>query len=319
MKADSLEYIRNGTDAEAFFSGLSELLFAAFPGRLAGTYVVGSRADGTAIPTSDVDLAIVFEGNIAGAERNAIKRIFDAIQRISPVMLDAYVLSETEAERGVTPTLQNYRLISGRDSLKDRPLRPNSELMLHYAGLVVHFIQVVRNDRGPIRFPLTYPSGSNEYCGYEKYGTRTADGRYAPGFNLLLTLVLAIASYRLAARASVFTRAKSGTVPNYLKFLTDDPWRPMIEELHMVIRTRLMGRLPQDGGDRAVLLKWCPRVLELENEFLSELIMSIESWLPIEDPQYRQQLAQFVAHIDCHSPVHSAKLAELKKLLGNQA
>ena len=34
----------------------------AFPGRVRGYYVVGSRADGSALPASDIDMRIIFKG-----------------------------------------------------------------------------------------------------------------------------------------------------------------------------------------------------------------------------------------------------------------
>jgi hypothetical protein len=312
IPATPIAYIRSSVDAERFYTGLNDLLIAAFPDRVASVYLLSSRADGTAIATSDVDVAVVFKASIASDERRTIKTVLDAVQNISPVMLDVVVTSEREIERGIAPTLQQYRLLSGPDLLKDRPLRPRSELMLFYAGLVVHFIQAIRREQGSIRFPLSYPRDALGYCGYERFGTRTADGEYAPGLNILVTLVLAIASYRLAARAEIYTAAKSQTIPNYQKHLPGDPWLPMFVELRTVGRDKLAGRLPPEGPDRNRLQYWCPRVLELENEFLSEVILSLESWLPVEDPGYRRQLVEFVNALDCASAVHRATVERLK-------
>jgi hypothetical protein len=317
VKILPLAYIRSETDAEKFYAAFTDLIGAAFPARIRSVYLLSSRADGSAILTSDVDFAIVFQDQIDDAERPLIKKILNALQGISPVMLDTLVTSEAEVHRGITPTLQHYRLLSGPDILRDLPLRPKPELMLYFAGLVIHFIQAIRGQSGPLHFPLAYPGPVTGYCGYEKFGTRTGEGEYRPGLNLLVTLVLAIASYRLADLADVFTRAKSATVPNYEKHLPDDFWRPMIVELHRLARTRLGGKLPTEASDRDRLYHWCPRVLDLENEFLGSLIMSIESWLPIEEPSYRRQLEGFVRTLECASPVHTVQLAKIKSRLNS--
>lgn len=315
----AIAYIRSSVDAERFYSGVSELIGAAFPNREFGLFVLGSRADGTAIATSDIDFAVVFTGSITSAERVTANSLASGLQKISPVMLDLVVTSEVEVAGGVAPGLQHYRLLSGPDLLKDRPLKPKSELMLFYAGLAVHFIQAIRREQGPIRFPLGYPCDGGGYCGYERFGTRTSDGEYAPGLNILVTLALAIASYRLAARAQVYTAAKGDTVSNYQKHLPNDPWLPLFADLRAIGRDKLGGKLPPDGPDKDRLLHWCPRVRELENEFLGDVILSLESWLPVEDASYRRQLVEFAHAIRCESPEHRAALDRLKARLAANA
>lgn len=314
--AESIAYIRSSVDAEKFYAGLAELMAAAFPERLQSIYLLSSRADGSAIATSDVDLALVFHGAIDPAERPRIKAVLDALQRVSPVMLDATITSDAELARGITTSLQNHRLLSGPDVLKDKPLKPKGEMLLYYAGFAFHFVCAIRKGHEGLRYPLQFPGEPTGYCGYEVKGTRISDGGYTRGLNLLGTLVSSIASFRLAARANVFSPGKSRTLGLYRQHLPHDAWLPMLEELHALIRTKLGGKIPPPGEDEARLFHWCPQVLTLENEFVGDVIMSIEQWLPIEEPAFQAQLVQFVSGLQCTSPAHLAKLGELKARLG---
>ncbi len=315
MTTESVRTLRDGIPAEEFLSSLCDLLQAAFPDILS-IYLLGSRAVGTAIPTSDVDLAVIFKGGEQAAQKPRVRRFLDAWRRLSPVMMDLAVLDEAEVRQGVKPHLKLGRLLVGPDVIKTSPLRPQAELLLLFAGAAFYFIPVVRNFPPKVRYPLAFPDPASPYRGYEAQGICTAPGRYRPGFSALVNLVVGIANFRLALLKGIFTPNKSLTVSAYREHLPNDRWLPLVAEIYETCRLRLQGELPETTEDRARLSHLCAQVLEFENDFLGTCILSLDLFLAVDHPDLQRQVAAFVRTIETDVPPQAGALAEVRRRLG---
>src|SRR5690348_16432064 len=62
-------------------------LEALFPGRIGGYYLVGSYADGSFVPASDIDLVPIFRGRISPAENTLYRQLVSDLDLISPIHL----------------------------------------------------------------------------------------------------------------------------------------------------------------------------------------------------------------------------------------
>ena len=90
----------------------------------------------------------------------------------------------------------------------------------------------------------------------------------------------------------------------------------MIEEMYEICRIRLEGRVPEAGPERDIISRWCPRVLEFENEFLETCILNLDTFVAIENPDLKRQVRDFVNSLESDIPPQSTILLETKRRLG---
>ena len=75
--------------------GVISLYEMVFPNRIRGYYLVGSYADGSATPTSDIDLQIWFkEGFIDQEEKERARQLREPCWLMSPLDLDLMLVEE---------------------------------------------------------------------------------------------------------------------------------------------------------------------------------------------------------------------------------
>lgn len=318
MNAPELVYIRASSPADTFFDALAQMLSTAFSDDVRSIYVLGSRADSTAIPSSDVDLAVILRSGIDPKTAQEVEHFLEAVGQISPVMLDVTVVQEDELARGVSPNLKTNRLLRGSDLLRDCPMIPKSQLIFFYAGLAIHFAMVVRGGRG-ITLPLSHPEPDGLYCGYERQGIRVADGTYAPGFNLFVSLVLALASFRLATRAGIFPSSKSEILGAYQRHLPEDPMRPIVTDAYEICRLRLQGRVPAEGLESRQIALRCRQILPFENEFLEAAMNILENGASAMPAELRGQALTLLNRVRSDSPEQLAKLDQIRRALASPA
>ncbi len=314
MNAPDLVHIRASSAPDPFFAAVAQVLTIAFPGDVRSLYVLGSRADATAIPSSDVDLAVILRTGIDPATELNVERLVEAVGQICPVMLDVTVLREDELTRGVAPNLKTHRLLLGPDLLGNCPLIPKAQLVFFYAGLAIHFAMVVRGGRY-LTLPLAYPEPGGFFCGYERQGIRVADGIYVPGFNLFVSLVLALASFRLATRAGVFPTSKSEILGAYRLHLPDDALLPIVTDAYEICRLRLQGRVPADGAERRQIALRCRELLPFENEFLAVAMQLLEAGAPSMPGAMRSQALDLLQRVQSDSATQTAQLARIREAL----
>jgi hypothetical protein len=279
-----------------------------FPGQIRSIYLIGSRVNGSHHATSDVDFAVIFTGSLNTDRRAEIVQFLSPLQTVGPVMIDISILDECEIKNGITPNLQRNQLLRGVETLRKCPLQSNPELLLCYAGWGIHFIRAVRGRPTELVYPLEYPDRSMRYFGYERTGIRVATNRYIPGFNLLVCLITTIANFRLAAKVGVYTISKDETISNYKSFLPDDPWLPIFEGLYKTCRVELAGCLPTNESASTKVSMWCSQVLELENDFLSTVILKVCNPDLTSRPRLKQEIITFARSVKTDSPDHAAQL-----------
>jgi predicted nucleotidyltransferase len=98
---------------------------ARFTERLKAAYVLGSYAEGTAVPGSDLDVLVVLRGTMTREEAEAARTVADELGAASPVRLDVLVRGEAELGRLHAVLQQSLRsgsrLVYGEDLRQDLP------------------------------------------------------------------------------------------------------------------------------------------------------------------------------------------------------
>lgn len=302
---------------DAYAVELGEAFLAAFPGRILSVYLLGSRAVGREIESSDLDLGLVFSGRLGRGERDRAWEFLHG-RPAGPVPVELVLLDEAGIARGVRPRIQQGRLLLGEDVLKGRPLLPRSELLGHFAYSAAYFIWLVRNKPVRLRYPLGYPAPGQPFEGYTDAGRWEGGDRFSPGLDVLVNLVLSVANFRLALEGIYFP-SKAATAEEYRRAFPGGPWTDLVEEVYEYGRIRWKGRLPAEEGDRERIREWCPQILAFENEFLDGCIRRILELLSIEDEELRSRLASFAGRTITESPEHNRVLAIARERLGPPA
>jgi hypothetical protein len=297
-----------GADPGTLVGGLRDRLLAAFPGEIRSLYLVGSRALGCEIGTSDIDLAVLFHGEATAERRRAVERWVEGAAPADGPALEVAVLDPADLERGLRPHLQIARLLAGEDVCRGRPLKPAETLRGYYVHLALYFIWAVRGRPAKLSYPLAYPAEEGEFYGYERHGLRLGENRYGPGFSQLVNDVNCLATFRLAQR-SEFIPNKSLVAAAFARAFPDDRWGDLVAGVFELGRTRWQGRVPPEGADRRRLADYCRRMLEFENETLAACLPLLPGMAVMDDPEIRRRVRGILGHLDATEPAAAAALA----------
>jgi hypothetical protein len=304
-----------GGNPEGLLPEVCQRFLSAFPERIRGIYLLGSRALGCAIASSDLDLAIVFRGTAEPPLRKEAQDLAAEIRRSTPLVVELTVLDEPEIQQGVRPYLKIGKLLAGQDVLRDSPLKPKAELLGYFAYSSFYFSWVIRSKPAILPYPLAYPDPAGEFYGYEQNGIWTGEKTFRPGLGLLVNLAASIANFRLAREAGEFVPNKSLTVAAYRKRFPADPLGQWVQEVFELGRERWPGAIPGDEKDRRTLADLCRRSLAFENESMGLGILLLPQLALVPAPELKQWLRGIAKVLRSASAPHAAALAAAGRTL----
>jgi predicted nucleotidyltransferase len=103
MNFPTLLFSTDNPTIDRVVSGLIAIFEHLFPNRVAGYYLLGSYANGTALPSSDLDLVMLFRDRFASEhEFTTAVTINESCKLIAPVVLDAWVISDERTQQPVS-------------------------------------------------------------------------------------------------------------------------------------------------------------------------------------------------------------------------
>jgi hypothetical protein len=263
---------------------------SAFPQRIHSCYVIGSYADETGLPTSDIDLTIVFKDGFASDdERAQITSMRRSCLTASAIELDVDVEEETRLRQGASPMLKLASLhVYGEDLRASVPLVPlalwtRDRMHSSYWRIITLFARAV-----PVRSPLSYPDPSAEFLGYDRRKMRLSDGGEVSSTRDLIRSVGWAATALIARRAGRYVARKSDVHRIYGEVI-GQPWTSLLEDIYRLCRQRWQYRIPDDLLERAQLRAICERTLGFENAFLTQYRDYLTSELLSSDDAARSQ------------------------------
>jgi hypothetical protein len=242
--------------------------FAALPNRLRTVYVLGSYADETALPTSDLDLVLIVAERLRAGEQARIEALSATWATQSRGELDIEVKEEVALRAGVSPTLKlGSRLLWGEDviqSMDIMPLAPWTRDRMHssYWRLAGLFSRPT-----PLAIPLDYPDPSDEFFGYARRLRRLPNGHQAPGTRDLMRAVGWMATALLAYSAGQYVATKRQCASMYREHIGDE-WTTLLDDMAQRVRDTWQYRIPMAHDERMRLRAICTRTLGFENHFL---------------------------------------------------
>lgn len=245
---------------------------SVFPGRVRGYYLLGSYSAGTADPSSDLDLAILFKDHFQGSTETAqAQHVCECLEAMNPaITVDMFYVSEDSLRQvdRVSVALQlkhSSVLLYGQDTRNLITAKPDERYIRDSMHAPYYGSRFGRPDLDVLVFPLDYPDPSGEFFGYDGW---RLDHRHRRGMRMLVVIVSRIATALVALRAGQYAGNKHESAQLYRTFVNDE-WADLVEQVYECCKRRWGYRVPRDAGDRAQLRELCQRALAFENHFFS--------------------------------------------------
>jgi predicted nucleotidyltransferase len=242
---------------------------STFPGQIVAYYVEGSYADQTSLPTSDIDLVIVFRNPFSDMEtRKKAEQIWMNEQAETPE-IDITVVDEESLRKGVRPNLKlGSQLIYGQDVCRLYPLLPIEAWACERMHAAYWLLVTIYQRPTPVLLPLTFPSPSEEFYGYTNRTLYLPDGQQVPCTRNLVRTTGWAATALLALQARQYVGRKRDCVRLYRDHIGDE-WTPLLEEIAAVCRDECQYLIPTAPRAREHLRSICERTLHFEQHFLT--------------------------------------------------
>ncbi len=249
--------------------GIVTVYEASFPGRVRSYYLLGSYADGGAVPISDIDLLVLFAGARDERERDQGLWLAEGCALLSPTRLDLMLCDEATLASEVVLLRQGGRLIYGTDTRAELPLPPLAIYTRETTDAARYFMAHILRGVERLDVPLTYPDPQGEFFGYD---TIRIPEWYPPGtvcgVKELVTTASRLARASLALRAGRYSGSKGGSVTAYRAYIGDE-WSDLLDALYQHGKLRWGYALPTSPEERRLLRDLCQRMLAFENDFLA--------------------------------------------------
>ena len=238
-----------------------------FPGRIAAYYVEGSYADGTQLTSSDIDLVLIFFGQLTTANGlNEANLLWQQCINPSHIELDLSVRDEESLQKGVWPHLKlGSALIYGQDILKAYPIIAIdtwAQMRMYAAHYLIMHVYQRATDK-----PLAFPSPDDEFYGYANRTVTLDDGREVLSTRNLVRTTGWAATALIAELAGQYVVHKRDCHHIYHHYIGDQ-WSSLLEEIYYYCRSVWMYLLPNSEKDRRQLRTICEHTLAFEQYFV---------------------------------------------------
>ncbi len=176
--------------------GLAEIMF---PERIRAYYLMGSYAEDTAVPSSDLDMIIIFKGEFVGVEADRLRQLRHHASNLSPIRLDLAPRCEADLfANGVTGLKLASQFLYGQDIRNQIPLESIAQYRYDIIRGFLIYQREIRGEPDHIPILIVAPDPCAEFCGYDTFGNWFGGDHVEKGTRLLLNLTTAGATASLS-------------------------------------------------------------------------------------------------------------------------
>lgn len=256
--------------ADAVIRGVIGVLELVFPGRIGGYYLVGSYADGTYVPASDLDVVPIFKGSMTSDEETTYWEVIHHLDLISPIHLGFGLRNEEQSfTQGGVGIKIGSQLLYGDDVRDKIPLWSLDYYLQYMIGAILNSMLSFRGNTRPLKFPLVYPDPVGEFHGYDQ-PTKSDNGTSEPGTSALFGQIMVLASMLVTLKTGKYNADKSRSYLFYRQHINDE-WSDFLETVYEKCKKTWHYRIPVEAPEREALRELCRHVLAFENHFLKQI------------------------------------------------
>jgi predicted nucleotidyltransferase len=241
-----------------------------FAGRVRGYYLVGSYAVGEPLAASDIDLIILFKGELEPAEHQQFGAIRDQCRQISPIALDLALESEARLLRVGGVWFQTASLLMYGEDVRARiPRKPVADHMRDLMHSTYPLLARVRGSPEILTFPLDYPDPAGVLYGYDHRYRDAVDSRRTVTKDLVTNVLAAANALTLLQAGQYAGSGKKSDIPRQYRIWVGDEWAGLVDQVFESCRGRWGYLMPEDTADRDTLRGLCQQALRFENRYLA--------------------------------------------------
>lgn len=285
---------------------------AAFPAATISYYVEGSHADGSAIPTSDLDLIIVFGSMMNEAEESKANQLMTQLESDSPIELDIELAEQSQLRQSANPMFKlGSVLIYGEEIRETIPLMPIdlwARERMHAAYWLL--INVFERPK-PVRAPLDFPKPEALYLGYVNRPMQLGDGSKVMTTRNLIRVTGWMTTARIAYEAKKYVVRKRECYSTYKQAIGDE-WTELLGRIDQRCRTEWHYRIPANVAEQQELRSILEQVLDYENHFLAVYRRFLLQALASSDAEAIMSALRFLRQV----PFADANVIQAVRLLG---
>lgn len=269
MAEPTLRYVTENSLVDGMLREGVRAFEAAFPGRIRAYYLIGSYRDGSAAPTSDVDVCVVFKDDFVDRDEEELaRRVWRSISDGSPVQFDLPPFSERQLLTEGHHRIKAASVLLFGEDIRDimPPMTRDTYLRTYWHAPYAYMAQVLRGT-DLLRFPLSYPDADGEFFGYD----RCDDALRADGMRstkALVATVCWIATMIVGFHAGRMVGTKAESVRAY-RGTIGGTWADFVEAMYTQGKQVWSYRVPEATADRMLLHDLCARMLDFENYYLT--------------------------------------------------
>lgn len=241
---------------------------ASFPDRIRGYYLFGSRADGSAVESSDLDCFIIFKGAFRVGEAEYARQISRQCTLPGSVSTDLLFFSEEDLLRDGHFRVSHASILVGGEDIRPRMPSVTFDAYLRtYVQAPYAYIATVLRRADRITYPLDYPNPVGEFYGYDRDLLPPGD-QPIRNTKALVSTVCWAATLLIGLHAGLTVPTKSDSRRFYRTHVGDE-WTPLIEAIYDHGKHHWSYLIPDDANDRSALRNLCRQTLAFENHYLS--------------------------------------------------
>jgi predicted nucleotidyltransferase len=239
-------------------------------------YVLGSHTDNTAVTTSDIDIAIIY--NDADEEYVAKIDEFFAVhsRNLFKTEIDLYLISLKQIEvldksklltrEGILNVKLASELLYGEDIRDKIDISNINDYIQITIETPHHFMKKIRGLELTSTLQIDYPNKDDYYYGYLNHSAETHLGLETKP---LLTLIGWIGTSLIALHSGKLIGKKSDVVKQYARYVNDE-WTEYIHDAYDVIRGHLAYTLPTSHKEKEAIRKICEKLPAFELHYMKE-------------------------------------------------
>lgn len=253
-----------------------EFMYTFFDIDIVAIYILGSHTDNTAVSTSDIDLAVVYD-NTDKAYIEKINQFFSAYSRnLFKTEIDLYLITLDQLEsldksqlltrEGIVNVKLVSKLLRGEDIRGRISISNVNDYIQITIETPSHFMKEIRGLSVLDELNVNYPDEADYYFGYLKY---TGETHLSLETKPLLTLIGWIATSLVALRSGKLIGKKSDVVKFYTRYVGDE-WTDYISNAYNLIRNHLAYRLPVTKKEKEAIRQICEKLPLFEQYYVRE-------------------------------------------------
>lgn len=272
-----------------------------FFNRIRGYYLVGSYAVGEALPTSDIDIVIVFKDKQTLEEKQKFASYKQECQQQCSLAVDLIPVDEAQLFSVGGVKFQTASLLMYGEDIRDSvPLKGVADHIRDSMFAQYRLFAQVRGNPSRLTFPLDYPVPVGEFYGYDRRLMHLRDGTSQRGIKDLVINVLSPAEALILHKAGKYigTGSWKRNCAKQYRIWINDEWTELVEQIYEYGCRRWAYLIPETTTDRQLLRHLCKQALGFENHFLERyrlyLLEKLPRSQPFEQLQYVKQLGQLI-------------------------